>query len=83
MGVDNKIAEAVECKDPMDTVLQSIDSLYLVRDTFFPLDPTIKKGRLDNLMRDLLVVLHDISSGLYCVSVLVLFPCGVSLLALG
>ncbi|XP_024360737.1 uncharacterized protein [Physcomitrium patens] len=62
MGVDNKIAEAVECKDPMDTVLQSIDSLYLVRDTFFPLDPTIKKGRLDNLMRDLLVVLHDISS---------------------
>lgn len=55
----------LECKDPMEMVLHSIDDLYMVRDTFFPLDPTIKKARLDNLLRDVLLVLNEISSGVY------------------
>jgi hypothetical protein len=37
--------------------------LYLVQDTFFPLDPTVKKARLDNLMREASVVLAEIAAG--------------------
>ena len=71
-GGDNLVEDTVEakfqgleCKDPMEIVLSSIHNLYTVRDTFFPLDPTIKKARLDNLMRDVLLVLNEISSGVY------------------
>lgn len=55
----------LDCKDPMEMVLRSIDNLYMVRDTFFPLDPSIKKARLENLLRDVLLVLNEISSGVY------------------
>jgi len=40
-----------------------IEDLYCVRDTFFPLDPSIKKVRLDNLMQQALIVLAEIASG--------------------
>jgi len=40
-----------------------IEDLYCVRDTFFPLDPSIKKARLDNLMQQALIVLAEIASG--------------------
>jgi len=61
-------ATRLECKDPVEMVLQSIDDLYMVRDTFFPLDPSIKKARLENLLRDVLLVLNEISSGVYIVA---------------
>lgn len=51
-------------QDPMEMVVHSIDNLYMVRDTFFPLDPSIKRARLENLLRDVLLVLNEMSSGL-------------------
>lgn len=49
-------------QDPMEMVVHSIDNLYMVRDTFFPLDPSIKRARLENLLRDVLLVLNEMSS---------------------
>ena len=65
--LDSKLTP-IQWKDPLETVLSSIHNLYTVRDTFFPLDPSIKKARLDNLMRDVLLVLAEISSGALIVS---------------
>jgi hypothetical protein len=53
----------LDSQDPCESLLPAIEELYLVRDTFFPLDPTIKKARLDNLMREALVVLAEIAAG--------------------
>jgi hypothetical protein len=52
----------LDSQDPCESLLPAIEELYLVRDTFFPLDPTIKKARLDNLMREALVVLAEIAA---------------------
>jgi hypothetical protein len=48
---------------PCESLLPAIEELYLVQDTFFPLDPTVKKARLDNLMREASVVLAEIAAG--------------------
>ncbi|CAM6050543.1 unnamed protein product [Sphagnum compactum] len=53
----------LDSQDPCESLLPAIEELNLVRDTFFPLDPTIKKARLDNLMREALVVLAEIAAG--------------------
>ncbi|KAH8968492.1 hypothetical protein BDL97_03G130400 [Sphagnum fallax] len=51
-----------ENQDPFVSLLSMIEDLYCVRDTFFPLDPSIKKARLDNLMQQALIVLAEIAS---------------------
>lgn len=55
-------SKVLECRDPVETLVHTIDGLYTVRDTFFPLDPTIKKARLHHLMREVLTVLNEISA---------------------
>lgn len=62
--VETTTTTGLDCKDPMEMVVHSIDNLYMVRDTFFPLDPSIKRARLENLLRDVLLVLSEMSSGL-------------------
>jgi hypothetical protein len=52
-----------ENQDPFVSLLSMIEDLYCVRDTFFPLDPSTKKARLDNLMQQALIVLAEIASG--------------------
>jgi len=59
-GRSNKESEN---QDPFVSLLSMIEDLYCVRDTFFPLDPSIKKARLDNLMQQALIVLAEIASG--------------------
>jgi hypothetical protein len=65
MGMEGAVAtsKVLECRDPVETLVHTIDGLYTVRDTFFPLDPTIKKARLHHLMREVLTVLNEISAG--------------------
>jgi hypothetical protein len=58
-GRSNKESEN---QDPFVSLLSMIEDLYCVRDTFFPLDPSIKKARLDNLMQQALIVLAEIAS---------------------
>ncbi len=53
----------LDSQDPCESLLPAIEELYLERDTFFPLDPTVKKAQLDNLMREALVVLAEIAAG--------------------
>jgi hypothetical protein len=53
----------LDSQDPCESLLPAIEELYLVRDTFFPLDPTIRKARVDNLVREALVVLAEIAAG--------------------
>lgn len=60
--------KALERKDPMENLMNAIDSLYTLRDTFFPLDPTVKKARLDNRMQEVLAVLNEIAAGISSLS---------------
>jgi hypothetical protein len=62
-GMEGRSNRESENQDPFVSLLSMIEDLYCVRDTFFPLDPSIKKARLDNLMQQALIVLAEIASG--------------------
>jgi hypothetical protein len=62
-GMEGRSNRESENQDTFVSLLSMIEDLYCVRDTFFPLDPSIKKARLDNLMQQALIVLAEIASG--------------------
>eukprot|EP00250_Pteridium_aquilinum_P003414 c13723_g1_i1 orf=132-1394(+) len=54
--------ESLEEEDPLKRAAMALEDLYLLRDTFFSSDPSVKKTRLDQGAMQVLAVLDNIPS---------------------
>ena len=50
-------------QDPLQQAAMALDRLYLVRDTFFSRDPSLKKSRLDQGTKEIVAALDSIPPG--------------------
>lgn len=54
--------ESLEEEDPLKTAAMALEDLYLLRDTFFSSDPSLKKSHLDHGASQVLAMLDNIPS---------------------